>query len=411
MSWNWNTVKGKKPLVFILPALALAALLAWGYSLVCPRSEADVPRQVAAELPPGQVRLAPAALRQAGIEAATLSPGPFRERLLLTGELVLNEERMSRVSARTAGRVVKVAADYGAAVPRGGTLAVIDSVELGESQSAFLQAAADYGVALKTYQRAQNLVREKAISQAEFQEREGKFAAVRARMQFAENQLHLLGLNDADIKRLMSKADSSHASSYHADVNPTFALRSPLAGRVVDRKVTPGQMVAANEELFTVADTSTLWCFVQVFEKDLSRVRQGCPVAIQVSAYPGEEFNGTVDYVADTLDEQTRTARARVRVDNPRGLLKAGMFAAVEAYAGNREALAVPESAVVTSGPERYVFVEKAAGLYEKRPVSIGPKDGERVEVTSGLTAGERVVVRGGFTLKSELEKGSLEAE
>jgi cobalt-zinc-cadmium efflux system membrane fusion protein len=410
MTWNWNMVKGKKPLVFILPALALAALLAWGYSSVCPRSEANVP-QPEPKLPPGQVRLAPEALRQAGIESATLSPGPFRERLLLTGELVLNEERMSRVSARTGGRVVKVAADYGAVVPKGGALAIIDSVDLGESQSAFLQAAADYGVALKTYERAQNLVREKAISQAEFQEREGRFEAVRAKMQFAENQLHLLGLNDADIKGLLRKSSSGHASSYHADVNPTFALRSPLAGRVVDRKVTPGQMVAANEELFTVADTSTLWCFVQVFEKDLARVREGCPVAIRVGAYPGEEFHGVIDYVADTLDEASRTARARVRVDNTDGRLKAGMFAGIEAAAGSRQVLAVPESAVVTSGPERYVFVEKAAGLFEKRLVNVGPKDGGRVEVTSGLAAGEIVVVRGGFTLKSELEKGSLEAE
>ncbi|MHB9071965.1 MAG: efflux RND transporter periplasmic adaptor subunit [Desulfobaccales bacterium] len=358
----------------------------------------------------GQVKLDPETVRQAGIKVAEVERGPMENKVLLTGELVFNEEKMARVSSRIAGRVVKIVADYGAAVRQGDVLAVIDSVELGQAQAAFLQAVAGYNVAQKAFERARLLWQGKAISQAEFQERQAKFDLAQAERDYAENRLHLLGLSDADIAR-MFKGKQKTGPGFHAEVDTTFRLRSPIAGQVVDRKATPGLVVKPDDELFTVADPATLWCFVQIPEKDLPLVKAGSPVTIRVSSLPQEEFTGTIDYIAIMVEKATRMTRARVRVENSKGQLKAGMFADIQVTAGTREALNIPEIAVLAAGDEQYVFVEKEPGVYEKRVIKPGLKAGGLVEVLEGLKKGERVVVQEVFTLKSELEKESLQAE
>ena len=132
---------------------------------------------------------------------------------------------------------------------------------------------------------------------------------------------------------------------------------------------------------------------------------------IRVSALPQEEFPGRIDYIAPTVDKTTRMTRARVKVNNSRGLLKAGMFADIQVTAGERVALSVPETAILTAGEVHYVFVEEEPGEFEKRVIKPGLKAGGRIEILKGLTAGDKVVVQGAFTLKSELEKESLEAE
>jgi cobalt-zinc-cadmium efflux system membrane fusion protein len=361
--------------------------------------------------PPGQVKLSPEAVKRANIKVEPAAAGALASKMQLTGELVFNEEKTARVSSRLTGRVVKISADYGAEVKKGDALAIIDSVELGQAQNSFLQAAASYRVAQKAYERARLLWQEKAISQAEFLERQAKFELATSERDYAENRLHLLGLTDADIGRLFRGSKSRKGPSFHAEVDSTFTLRSPIAGWVVDRKVTPGQVVKAEEELFMVADTSTLWCFVQIPEKDLPIVKTGSPVIIKVSSLPQDEFTGTIDYIAAMVEKATRMTRARVRVGNSKGELKAGMFATIMVTSGSRTALNVLDTAMLSSGADQYVFIEQDPGLYLKRVIKPGLKAGGRQEVLEGLKEGERVVVQGAFTLKSELEKESLEAE
>ena len=347
---------------------------------------------------------------RAKIKVAEALKGPWPDKVLLTGELFFNEEKMARVSSRLAGRVVKITADYGVQVQQGAVLAVIDSVELGQAQNSFLQAVASYNVAQKAYERARLLWQEKAISQAEFLERQAKVELATSEMNYAENRLHLLGLNDTDIGRLLD-TKPKQGPRFHANVSSTFSLRSPISGRVVDRKVTPGLVVKADEELFTVADSATLWCFVQIPEKDLPLVKAGSPVTIKVSSLPRKSSAGTIDYIAAMVEKASRMTRARVRVDNRQGRLKAGMFANISVTAGERLALSVPESSVLTAGEGQYVFVEEEPGVFEKRLIEPGLKAGGRIEILKGLAAGDKVVVQGAFTLKSELEKESLEAE
>jgi len=347
----------------------------------------------------GQVKLTPEAAQLAKIETAPVVLGPLDNRVLFTGELVFNEERLAKIRSRVPGRVVQIVADYGQMVKPGDVLAIIDSVELSQAQMGSRQAAARFNAAQKAYDRARQLYEGKAISRAELQERQARLEVERADLDYAQNRLRLLGAGGAAPASLPEGSRSG----------AIFALRSPIAGRVVDRKVTPGLVVKEDEELFTVADTSALWCFVQIPEKDLPLVNAGSQATVTVSSLSREEFPGRMDYLADMVDKATRTVRARVRVDNPDHRLKAGMFANIVVRVGQRTVLSVPETAVLAANGERFVFVEMAPGTYQKHLIKTGVKDGGLVEVLEGLEADEPVVVQGGFTLKSELEKGAFQ--
>ena len=347
-------------------------------------------------LQPGEVRLTPEVIKQTGIETVPVLHGPMDIRVPFTGELVFNEERLAKIRSRVPGRVVQIVADYGQTVKAGDVLAIIDSVELGQARMAARQAAARFNAAQKSYYRARQLYEGKAISRAELQERQARLEVERADLDNAQNRLRLLGAVGAAPNSLPKESRSG----------AIFALRSPIAGRVVDRKITPGLVVKEDEELFTVADASTLWCFVQIPEKDLPLVNVGSQAAITVSSLSQEEFPGRVDYLADTVDKATRTIRARVKVDNSQNRLKAWMFANIAIRAGERKALSVPESAVLTANGEHFVFVEMSPGSFVKHIIKPGMKGAGRVEVLDGLDPDEPVAFKGAFALKSELEKG-----
>jgi cobalt-zinc-cadmium efflux system membrane fusion protein len=386
-------------LVIIAVVLGTAAL--WGWRHLHEDHDHDNHADEAKQetTVPGRVKLTSEAVQQAKIETALVVLGPLDNQVLFIGELVFNEERLAKISSRVPGRVVQIIADYGQTVKPGEVLAIIDSVELGQAQMTFRQAAARFNAAQKASDRARQLYEGKAISRAELQERQARMEVERADLDYAQNRLRLIGAGGAAPVSL-PKGSRSEAS---------FALRTPIAGRVVDRKVTPGLVVKEEEELFTVADTSALWCFVQIPEKDLPLVKIGSQATIAISSLPREEFLGRVDYLGDLVDKTTRTVRGRVRVDNPGNLLKAGMFANIAIGVGQRNALSVPESAILSANNESFVFVEMAPGTYQKHLVKTGVKGGGRVEVLEGLEADEPVVVQGGFTLKSELEKGAFQ--
>ena len=355
------------------------------------------------------VELTPAMVRLAAIETEQIKWSEIPKTIKLTGELSFNENHLSYVSSRISGRVIDIKVDYGQEVKKGGLLALIDSVELGEAQSKFLRAQAAYSVAKSSYERAKNLVKEKAISQGEFLERAGQYESAKSELQFTENRLHLLGLTEDDIKKLIVQNQSEEEKVHHTKVGSVFALRSPMEGKVVERKITRGEVIAANQTLFTIANLDSLWCFAQIYEKDLPHIRLGAQVKVQVAAYPDQWFEGVLDYIADRLDETTRTVRARVQIENRQDKLKPGMFANLEAIINRKRALLVPESALFTSKGKHFLFVEKGPGIYERRMVEMGLKNNGKVEILSGVTEKELVVAEGGFLLKSEMEKSTTE--
>ena len=191
-----------------------------------------------------------------------------------------------------------------------------------------------------------------------------------------------------------------------ADPATGFTIYSSAAGTVMKRSVTEGQYVQEGDALYSISDLSQVWVQADIFESDVSMIRVGQTATIVSSALQAGTLNGTVDYVNSSADPTTRTVAARVRIENPRGQLRPGMFVQVSFDAllneGVPAPLAVPRSAVLDTGNEKVVYVAKGEGVFEKRSVVAGAVGDDFYAVTKGLAAGDRVVTQGNFLLDSQ---------
>lgn len=347
------------------------------------------------------VELSPEARSAAEIVTAPVERHALTPRLETTGEVGYDEDRIAHVSPRIPGRVHRVEARLGDRVDAGAVLAVLDSIELGRARADFLSIRAHEAVARQNYERERRLYADRITSEKELLQARAALIEAEAERESAEETLHLYGLSEDEVEGLAP--DQPGAS--------LLEVRAPFSGRVVEKHATLGELVTPEENLFTLADLSRLWVWIDVYERDLAAVHLGDGVEVTVDAYPGRRFTGEVSYLGPEVAVETRTVRARIDVGNPERLLRPGMFARVRLSDPHVEAvpaLVVPESAVERDGAERIVFVATGEGRYERRPVELGRTEDDRVEILSGLEAGESVVVQGGFVLKSELSRGEL---
>jgi cobalt-zinc-cadmium efflux system membrane fusion protein len=307
------------------------------------------------------------------------------------------------VSPRIAGRVVEVRVSLGDRVEKGHVLAEIDSIELGQAKAEYLKAKADYEVARAEYQREERLFRKEISSEKEYLGAKGGFLRSEAGLNTARETLRLLGLSDAEISGLAWDV-KGHASSH-------YLLLAPFDGTVIEQHTILGELVTPEDNLYTIVDLSRLWILLDIYEKDLRLIGGGREVDIDVDSYPGERFKGTVTYVSDTLDESTRTAKARVEILNPDGKLKPGMFATAAISlpsTDGKEVVAVPASAVQRIRGRAAVFVREGEGAFEMREISPGRESGGFVEVSDSIRPGDEVVTEGGFYLKSIVLKDEM---
>ena len=399
--------------LFVLGALVAA-------SPACRKAPTPVtakPEQEAAEKheeTPERVTLTAAAISEAGIATWQVKPVDLEHLLVLTGSVEHDENRLLQVASNVRGRVASIPVDLGARVRKGDALLVLESVELGKVREEFLRETSTLRVASRAYERARTLVEAKAISSGEFQAREGEYLSRKAAAQAAERALHLLGDEDDEIRRLKAGAESD-GDGHYGDA-PRLTIRAPFDGRVVDRKVTPGALVEALQPLATVANLSSVWVFLQAYEKDLALLHDGLPVTIRTEAYPQESFKGRIDFVGSSLDPATRTVRLRATVDNRTERLKPGMF--VKAHvdvprpaAEAQATLVVPQSALQTLEGRTTLFVQGQPGVFERRFVEVGHSFEGFTEVLAGVRAGDVVVTEGSFVVKSEFAKASLQEE
>jgi Cu(I)/Ag(I) efflux system membrane fusion protein len=210
----------------------------------------------------------------------------------------------------------------------------------------------------------------------------------------AAAKLRNLGISVDQIDRL---ARSGRA----ADV---LTLSAPIDGVVMEKMALQGQRFAAGDTLYRIADLSTLWVLAEVFEQDLALVRPGEGAEVRLTAFPGQTFSGTVAFIYPTVNPTTRTAKVRIELANADGLLKPDMYATViiSAALGGQSVVTVPESAVLDDGATQIVLVERGAGRYQPTRVTIGRHGDGIVAVTSGIAAGDKVVVAANFLIDSE---------
>jgi len=346
--------------------------------------------------PAGVVRLNPEEIARAGIVSQPLVRGEFRTYRDFPATVQPNENELAEVTTLVRGRVVEVYVDFGADIKKGTPLALLHSTDLGLAEASYLKAGARLHETELAFERARDLLENKAISLAEFQKREAEVKTARAETREGRSRLDLLDVPAQEIQRL----------NRELTIRPDVPIRSPFAGRVIMRNITRGEVVETAQKLFTVADLSHVWVVGNVPEKDVRFIHKDHTVEVMAAAYPQATFPGRITYISDVLDPATRTMRLRVTVENQERKLKPEMFATVRVYSDpSQDVLSVPLAAVQSGPKGKMVFVQREAETFEMRPVKLGEEQGDVVVVLEGLREGEQVVTKGAFVLKSEADK------
>lgn len=350
---------------------------------------------------PGVITLSVEESSRVGLVVQPVARSDFRTYRDFPASVQPNQLNMAEITTLVRGRVVEVYADLGQQVKANAPLTILYSSELGLAQSAYLKAKAKLHVAEQAYSRAQFLLKEQVIGEAEAQRRQAELLSTQAEANESHERLKLLGMNEEEFSRL----DRSR------QIRSVVPIVAPFAGRIIGRNLTRGEVVETTEKLFVIADLSQVWVQANIPEKDIPFVHSvhtpgGDQVEVRINAYPKEVFKGTITYVGDVLDPVTRTMQLRLELPNPNGRLKPEMFATIRLFSeAQPDRLAVPEAALQRDQGRTFVFVQRSANEYEFREVHVGESNGVVTAILGGLNEGESVVTHGAFVLKSELLK------
>ncbi|MBI5906093.1 MAG: efflux RND transporter periplasmic adaptor subunit [Deltaproteobacteria bacterium] len=325
-----------------------------------------------------------------------------------TGEVKRSEGRTVHVAAPLPGVVRNVFADIGATVAEGAPLFEIDSHDVAESKGDYLKKVAARELAKSSADREATLFERKISAQFEVEEARARLAAAEIEVVNARSRLLRLGVPPAEIGALDPNSPET-MSGY-------LTVRAPRGGGVLERHASRGERVEPGKELFLVSDLSEVWVWADLREHDVPTVfgktNGGATFDAEVrSSAGGKPYRGTLDVLSGTMNEQSRTVKARVVVPNPDGRLRPGMFVNIRVFLpGGGTVLAVPKAAVLADEGRTFVFVHKEGDYWIRRPVTLGKRLGDMVEIRSGLAAGQRIVTDGSFLLKSDVLRRKMGA-
>lgn len=348
----------------------------------------------------------------AGIQLVESTRMPFRNYLETTGVVSVNEGKIAHIRPLSKGVVEQVFVLPGDDVVSQQPLLRYDNIEMSEllseyqsRQAELRRAKTELEVNRKLWERGKQLFAAQAIAendldlrQAEYQRAQETVNILQSEIKKHAAKLRRYGLTEEEFE---SAGDSSLDLSSH--------LRSPFSGTVIEFDVAEGEVIAADRVVMSISDLSTVWVHADVYERDIGKIEQKGEVEVLIPAYLEQIFRGSITYLGDTVDPETRTVRVRAELPNPQRKLKLGMYGKVRISLGTqRELPAVPVEAIQEIGGEAIVFVQIEPGRFERRVVRTGPKEGGWISIEEGLAAGEEVAGRGSFSLKSELLKERL---
>lgn len=336
------------------------------------------------------------AMTRGGITVIAVEGGGVETTRRLPGVVEPHGYRVVDVTPLMSGSVIEVRAELGQVIQQGAVVARLRSPELSDEVRRWLTLKADRDVVAQRLARTESLAKIGAASRQDLEEDQASLVRVRTELDTARLRLERLGVSEARL-----------ASMGQGDTLPeVFDVLAQAGGVVTARMVNPGQNVAVGEPILTVADRSRVWVIADVFEAALGQVREGQQAQITSETFPGRTWTGRVAYLDPEISRDTRTAKVRIEVENRDQALRFGMFVSVElAVAAGMSDLVIPTSAIQSLGPVDVVFVEQAPGRFAERVVHLGTSTGDVVVVTSGLTAGDRVVTTGSFALRAERDR------
>ena len=323
------------------------------------------------------------------VQVVTVEPTTLQRTLRLTGAVAYNAFNTTPVITQVGGPVSRILVVPGEHVKAGQPMLDVSSPDYSQLLDTYLKAADSFRLAEKNYTRAQDLYQHHAIAERDLEQAESDRNQAQADLNAADQGLKILGIKNPEG---LAKAPSS----------AQIPVLAPIGGEVVERLVSPGQVVQAGQtQAFTISDLSTVWVLANVYQGDLAFVHSGDDVVVQTDAYPGS-FHGRISYVSSALDPITRTLQARIVVDNPGEKLKRDMYCTATVTAGSlTNAVTVPNTSVLRDDNNQpFVYVASGANLFGRRDVELGESQNGKTQIIKGISVGDRVVGDGSLFLQ-----------
>lgn len=310
-----------------------------------------------------------------------------------TGTVDWDADHTTQAITQVNGPISRLLVDTGTAVTADQPLLYVASPDVATAVATYKKARNHLDYSRKTLDRSKDLLEHKVIAEKDLEAAQQDYNDATSEVENDLQALKIFGVTEQEIDQ---------AQNQGVAINPQLAVRSPISGVVVQKLVTPGLVIqAGNTACFTISNTSTVWVWGHIYDRDLESVRVGDTVQLTNAAIH-QTFNGTVNYIGSLIDPATRTTPVRIVTGNPAGLLKKDMFldAVIHARSG-RNVLAVPTSAILrTEDNLPFVYIEVQPGKFAQRLVTIGVQQDNDTEVTSGVTGGEKVVAEGALFLQ-----------
>jgi cobalt-zinc-cadmium efflux system membrane fusion protein len=377
---------------------AAASLAACALALACStepsdRASADSAAPAATDSSGHAVDVALTPAQLAKVRVAAVTYTPYRSSVQTTGTVAFNGDRSTQVLAPVSGPITRILVNPGAYVRQGAPLATVTSPDFAAAIAAFRKAQSTYRNAQRIADLDAQLFKNDAIARREAEQAATDATAAAADRDAAIEQMRALGVDEASIAAMRDGGPTPSANA---------VIRAPIEGTVVEKLVTPGQLIqAGTTPAFTIADLSSVWVLANVFETDIGLVTTGEKATITTGASP-TPIEGTVTYVGSLVDPSSKATAVRILAPNPRGILKRDMLVNVSIRsAQSRNALLLPLGAVLRDDQNLpFVFVALPNGHFARRQIKLGARTSDSLEVVSGISSGERIAMDGALFLQ-----------
>lgn len=396
----------------LLSMTAAATLMAGCVPQKPAPKESVAPREAATS-----ITLPEKTIQQIGIKTCAITRQTVSEEIATTGQIAANENKVFHINSLAPGRIIDDRVILGDVIRQGQTLAIIENLEVAKIYADFVRRLHENEVEIKDAETRlelvkSNLARTKQLFEDNIAPRKDLIQAEtdytlsgRAVAAAKEKSTHI----EEEAKSLLGAYGVTPHDLKSEKLQTTSPIISSRGGVITKKNVTVGDVVVVQQTLYEVADLSEVWLNISIYDKDLARVREGQAAGFVSDSLPGLSFTGPISYIRPSTGDNSRTFLARVILQNPRLLLKPGMFGQVKIQKVAEQSYPfVPEEAVQTYGKESFVFQDRGGGLYQKKILQLDKKVSGGYLVQTGLNAGDKIVTRGAFNLKANLLKSQF---
>jgi membrane fusion protein, heavy metal efflux system len=346
------------------------------------------------------IKLTESQIKRFDIKSMTLTKSHFQHRVTFPGQIALNENKITHVVSSVPGTVKEIYKGLGEEVKSGEALATLQSREMAEAKSLYISAYKNLDLNKDLFERDEKLWKKNVKAEVQFIQARNSYENAKIDLERSKQKLLALAMTEEQINKLPEQTTPLN----------TYTIEAPIDGKIIERHITLGEVVSSDKQVFVIANLDTVWVNLAIPAEELPEIKNNQKV--DIFAHQGESIlAGTIMYVSPVINEESRTGRAVIQLDNPNHELHPGDFIKAQVIVSEQSAfINLPSTSIQRINGQSVVFVRSNDGSYMVRPIQIkGSDKGEFVEILEGLQEGDEVVVTNTFLLKAELGKSEAE--